>query len=211
MSVVQNYHAKFIIQRVLEKKLPSCSFALLRQKNQDHLLTLSGSIFGQLQKKFNIYTLRDDCTTPRLYSMIEHIVCPLDALSTKKASEFFFLKKVSRFSKKEVLKGKKSWLVTTHSNGNNRGMSYAQKVFERVFKVYFGYVCFIQQDASCFNLRNSQSDNLVPWCGFYDPWIIRTIFPSTFSAFLTDNKFPLNFFPLKSQLSNLPAHDFETL
>ena len=99
MSVVQNYHAKFIIQRVLEKKLPSCSFALLRQKNQDHLLTLSGSIFGQLQKKFNIYTLRDDCTTPRLYSMIEHIVCPLDALSTKNFGILLFEKVVTVLQK----------------------------------------------------------------------------------------------------------------
>ena len=138
-------------------------------------------------------------------------LCVLWMHWAQKKSEFFFLKKLSRFSKKEVLKGKKSWLVTTHSYGNNRGDVVRTKVFERVFKVHFGNVCFIQQDASCFNLRNSQSDNLVPWCGFYDPWIIRTIFPSTFSAFLTDNKFPLNFFPLKSQLSNLPAHDFETL
>ena len=107
------------------KKLPSCSFALLRQKTRI-------TIFGQLQKKFNIYTLRDDCTTPRLYSMIEHIVCPLDALSTKNFG-ILLLKKLSRFSKKEVLKGKKSWLVTTHSNGNNRGMSYAQKYLKGFF------------------------------------------------------------------------------
>ena len=88
------------------KKLPSCSFALLRQKNQDHLLTLSGSIFGQLQKKFNIYTLRDDCTTPRLYSMIEHIVCPLDALSTKKLRNSSFWKSCHGSPKRKSWKEK---------------------------------------------------------------------------------------------------------
>ena len=154
MSVVQNYHAKFIIQRVLEKNFHLAVSPYWGKK--------PGSLFSGNCKRsltfipWGMTVQHLDCI-PWLNTL-----CVLWMHWAQKTSEFFFLKKLSRFSKKEVLKGKKSWLVTTHSNGNNRGMSYAQKYVKGFFKVHFGYVCFIQQDASCFNLQNSQSDNLVP-------------------------------------------------
>ena len=98
---------------------------ILRQKNQDHLLVLSGSIFGPLQKKFNIYTMKEDNTSIVFHDWT-HCVS-FGCIEHKKLRNSSFWKSCHGSPKRKSWKEKKSCLVTTHSNRNNRGMLYVQK------------------------------------------------------------------------------------